>query len=386
MNTNSTFLSTWFVPTAFAISSFSASANGDSNSGSFDIACNNAKTSANCVNQVIKANNIDNLIFCRMTDDNDKLDLPNLWKTLSSAKLLPDGSEEKPWQSAWVKDIVGCIDNTAANNSLNQSDVDFKAELTAYSKTLADSGTSGNPEKPSEDGILSRWSTNLIVGAMQMSDYDDQGNSLGLTETEFMAQLDFNYADFVGTETLFAADFRVLFSGAGSIKDVPPDPKPDPANNNQGNTLRPGSFNDVNDNLEFTAKFTWSFDEAANDDGFISAGIIAGVYNRKTESQNKSSIDLFAGPIIEYKVFDDNIRTSKKTHPRGRISLAPVWYEEYAQRSDELRWILEAEYRIWDASNFTIGLRSNIGAGVDEFGIFAGWDMPLKKFEAFLKP
>lgn len=245
------------------------------------------------------------------------------------------------------------------------------------------------------------WSNQILLGYMFQSDYNDQGEHLGLEEQSAVAQIAFNGRWLFEEHALMHWEVgAVLGKTAANIEpDDSEDENDTDTDTDTGNgaggdagtmASKTPSFNDVDGSLDIYTKITYSPEWAliGNEDtlsSYFTFGALAGFRTRDVLTDEKDGVLGYVGLIGEYYYFGKDVRINGNDIPRGRVMLGPVYFEEYGGAEHELRWLFVGEWNVTGGADgdLVVGVRANLGKGSDDIGVFAAIRKPLSSLKGF---
>lgn len=243
------------------------------------------------------------------------------------------------------------------------------------------------------------WSNQILLGYMFQSDYNDQGEHLGLEEQSAVAQIAFNGRWLFEEHALMHWEVGVVLGKTAA--NVEPDDAEGENGNGTGNGTGTGddagapvsetpSFNDVDGSLDIYTKLTYSPEWAliGNQDtlsSYFTIGALVGFRTRDVLTDEKDGALGYVGLIGEYYYFGKDVRINGNDIPRGRVMLGPAYFEEYGGAEHELRWLFVGEWNVTGGADgdLVVGVRANVGKGSDDIGVFAAIRKPLSSLKGF---
>lgn len=271
------------------------------------------------------------------------------------------------FQTSWIKHRIQlltiCMEDPQLVASVNTSDRDFMAAIKPLSSLGSDTANV--------------WTSQFLLGYMQQSSYDETGKSAGLNESSATALVSFNgrwFGDSGKADSLLNTEIGVLFAQSGvtepgqedAATEVPAAPT----------APKQPAFTDVKDSIDSYLKITyspdWSWLKSRDYRSVLAAGVLAGLKSRDSITLDNDSVISYFGATIEYNYYPANIKQQGNQLPTARLGFSWLKFEEYGGLAHQDRWVINADYHPLKDNAFVVGLRANLGDGLDDVGVFVG--------------
>ncbi|NVK54427.1 MAG: hypothetical protein HWE26_02325 [Alteromonadaceae bacterium] len=243
----------------------------------------------------------------------------------------------------------------------------------------------------------SSWTNQFMLGYTMQSNFNEEGEHLGLTEKRGFAQFGFEGRWMFDNYRALHWEIGGLLAGSPVKKEISEDSDPQQPNDadnppSSDNTENDSvTFNDVSDSFDLYSKVStsmFSFQEKKMKD-YFTIGWLGGFKTREKITDDKDSVIFYTGPLLEYLYYGDDMRNVRNRIPRGKIWLAYLNFEEYGGVEHVNRLLLTGEWQLNqdaapDKGRFVAGFKANVGSGADDVAIFFAYRSGFNAIQKFL--
>lgn len=339
----------------------------------------NANQAKSCVNNALDKFKLEGKFCYSPIAQYELIKSKALWEkyALMEKIQLSDYEERGKWLGEFWNNVHQCMSEPGKKEGVfNKQDEIFQNTLNVY--------LTGKSKTEAFDEADSVWSTEFLLGYMHRSEYDKNGNNLGIKKSNAVAEISTNGRWILQDQSIFQAEFGVILSQSGVKNDKS---NSNTIKNAQNNDSKP-TFNDVADSYDAYAKVlyspSWKWTKSNDMTSIISFGALAGLKSRNVLGELDDSIVEYGGGVFEYGYYPQGITSQGNSIPNLRFSLSPTYFFEYGGAENELRWLIDVDFRPIKDSDLVLGVRANLGHGADDVGFFLGYSKSADDFIGFL--